>query len=63
MYRAHPEKRYEPIQPQIALDQLIPQDHLVQKLDRHIDFSIVHRLCSLLYSNTGQNGVDPEIII
>ena len=63
MYRAHPEKRHEAIQTETTLDQLVPQDHLVRKLDRHIDFSIVHRLCALLYSNTGTPGIDPEIII
>ncbi len=63
MYRAHSEKRHEPIQSKITLDQLVPQDHLVRRLDRHIDFSIVHRLCAPLYSNTGTPGIDPEIII
>ncbi len=63
MYRAHIAKRHEPIRTDASLDQLVPKDHLVRKLDRHIDFSIVHRLCAPLYSNTGQPGIDPEILI
>lgn len=63
MYRAHIAKRHEPIHTAASLDQLVPKDHLVRKIDRHVDFSIVHRLCAPLYSNTGQPGIDPEILI
>ncbi|WP_161568818.1 hypothetical protein [Exiguobacterium sp. SH5S13] len=34
---------HEPIRTDASLDQLVPKNHLVRKIDRHVDFSIVHR--------------------
>ena len=34
----------------IILEQLVPQDHLLRKIDRSIDFSFIRRLCAPLYS-------------
>ena len=41
----------------IILEQLVPQDHLLRKIDRSIDFSFIRRLCAPLYSaNLGPTG-------
>ena len=41
----------------IILEQLVPQEHLLRKIDRSIDFSFIRRLCAPLYSaNLGRPG-------
>src|SRR3990172_1261712 len=46
----------------IALDRLIPQDHLLRRVAAAIDFSFVRPLCRPYYSHTGQPSVDPVVI-
>ena len=44
------------------LDDLVPEDHLVRKLDRYIDWSFIYDICDPLYSNRGTNRVDPVVL-
>ena len=47
----------------IILEQLVPQDHLLRKIDRSIDFSLIRRLCAPLYSaNLGRPAIEPEVL-
>ena len=47
----------------IILEQLVPQDHLLRKIDRSIDFSFIRRLCAPLYSaNLGRPAIQPEVL-
>ena len=47
----------------IILEQLVPQDHLLRKIDRSIDFSFIRRLCAPLYSaNLGRPAIEPEVL-
>ncbi|MFC0229719.1 IS5/IS1182 family transposase, partial [Bhargavaea ullalensis] len=34
----------------ISLDEMVPEDHLVRKLERAIDFSFIYELVEDLYS-------------
>ena len=46
----------------IILEQLVPQEHLLRKIDRSIDFSFIRRLCAPLYSaNLGRPAIEPEV--
>ena len=45
-----------------SLDNLVPQDHLVRKLEAYIDWSFINDLTDLLYSNQGRSCVDPVIL-
>lgn len=47
----------------IALDQLVPQDHLVRKLEAAIDFSFIYPLVEDLYSPFGRPSIDPVVLI
>src|SRR5690606_7768490 len=47
----------------ITIDQLVPQDHLVRKLDAAIDFSFIYPLVEPLYSTLGRPSVDPVVLI
>lgn len=44
------------------LDDLVPEDHLVRKLDRYVDWSFIYDICDPLYSNRGTNRVDPVVL-
>ena len=47
----------------MILEQLVPQDHLLRKIDRSIDFSFIRRLCAPLYSaNLGRPAIEPEVL-
>ena len=46
-----------------CLDELVPQDHLVRKIDKTIDFSFIHDLTRDLYcQDNGRPCVDPVIL-
>ena len=47
----------------VILEQMVPENHLLRKIDRSIDFSFIGKLCAPLYSeNVGRPAVDPEIL-
>lgn len=46
-----------------SIDQLVPKDHLVRKIDACIDFSFIYDLVKDLYSTeTGRPSIDPVIL-
>jgi transposase len=47
----------------VTLDQLVPADHLLRKIDRVIDFSFIHDLTAPLYSpDNGRPPLDPTLM-
>ncbi|RUL55632.1 IS1182 family transposase, partial [Lysinibacillus antri] len=47
----------------ITIDQLVPHDHLVRKLEAAIDFSFIYPLVEPLYSTLGRPSIDPVVLI
>ncbi|WP_144526358.1 IS1182 family transposase, partial [Bacillus pumilus] len=48
----------------VALDELVPQDHLVRKIDQAIDFDFIYDLVKDHYSSdNGRPSVDPVVLI
>ncbi len=47
----------------IALDELVPANHLVRKLEKAIDFSFIYSLVEDMYSDVGRPSIDPVILI
>ena len=48
----------------VSLDQLVPEDHLLRKIDEHIDFSFIYDLVEEKYSSdTGRPSIDPVTLI
>lgn len=44
----------------VCIDELVPQDHLLRKVDKHIDFSFIHDLIKDLYcADNGRPALDP----
>ena len=47
----------------VMLEQLVPQDHILRKIDRYIDFSFIKDLTYDLYCHTNSRpGVDPIVL-
>jgi len=47
----------------VILEEMIPEDHLLRKIDRVIDFSFIRKLCEPLYcADNGRPAVDPEML-
>jgi len=45
------------------LDEVVPPDHLVRKIDAVLDLSWVHKELAPFYSHTGRPSVDPVLMI
>ena len=47
----------------VTLDSLVPQDHLVRKIDAVIDFTFIHPLVENLYcADNGRPALDPTLM-
>ena len=47
----------------VILEQMIPEDHLLRKIDSVVDFGFIHELCAPLYcADNGRPAIDPEIL-
>lgn len=48
----------------ISLDQLVPEDHILRKIDRYIDFSFIYDLVEEKYSaDIGRPSIDPVVLV
>jgi len=47
----------------VILEEMIPKDHLLRRIDQSIDFGFIHRLCEPLYcADNGRPAIDPEVL-
>ena len=47
----------------VVLEELVPQDHLLRKIDKAIDFSFINKICKPYYSeNNGRPAIEPEVL-
>lgn len=48
----------------ISIDDLVPKDHLVRKIEAAIDFSFIYDLVKDCYSkDKGRPSIDPVVLI
>jgi transposase len=47
----------------ICLDQVVPENHLVRKIDKAIDLGFIYPLVKELYSPYGKESIDPVVLI
>ncbi|HYU47090.1 MAG TPA: hypothetical protein VEK84_13050, partial [Terriglobales bacterium] len=45
------------------LEDLIPENHLLRLIDRHISFDFVHDVLRDSYSETGRPSIHPEVLL
>lgn len=47
----------------VIMEQIVPEDHLLRKEDRAVDFSFIYDHCAPLYcADNGRPAIDPEIL-
>ena len=47
----------------VILEQMVPENHLLRKIDRSVDFSFIRKLCEPLYCpDNGRPAIDPEVL-
>ena len=47
----------------VILEELVPQDHYLRKVDAAVDFSFIHDMCKDLYClDNGRPAIDPELL-
>lgn len=46
-----------------TIEDLVPQDHLVRKLEAALDLNIIYEETRALYSKIGRPGVDPVVLV
>ncbi|URZ16703.1 IS1182 family transposase [Clostridium felsineum] len=46
-----------------SLEDLVPKDHLLRKIDKSIDFNFIYDEVSELYSDFGRPSIDPVVLI
>lgn len=47
----------------VSMDDLVPQDHILRKIDKHIDFAFIDDLVKDLYCHdNGRPAVDPKVL-
>ena len=47
---------------EFCLEDRVPADHLVRKIDRFLDLSALRRELAPFYSPTGRPSIDPELL-
>lgn len=47
----------------ITIDDLVPKDHLVRKIDAVIDFDFIYPIIESTYSTIGRPSIDPVVLI
>lgn len=56
-------QREEPMFYYVRMEDIVPEDHLLRLIDRHIDFSFIRNKVKHLYSHTGRPSIDPEVLL
>jgi transposase len=47
----------------VTIETLVPEDHMLRKIDKYIDFSFINEICRPYYcENNGRPAVEPEIL-
>ena len=47
----------------VIMEQMVPENHFLRKVDRAVDFSFIYDLCAPLYcADNGRPAIDPEIL-
>ena len=47
----------------VSLEELVPKNHLVRKLDEALDMSFIYEEVKDLYSDFGRESIDPVVLM
>ncbi|SFG34418.1 Transposase domain, partial [Planifilum fulgidum] len=61
MFRTNPSREFQP--ETVNIEDLVPQDHLLRKINETIDFSFIAEKCRPLYcQDNGRPCIDPVML-
>ena len=46
----------------LTIEEMVPQNHLVRKLEKGIDFNFIYKKVEHLYSSVGKPSIDPVVL-
>jgi len=47
----------------VFIENLVPENHILRKIDKHIDFSFINEICRPYYcENNGRPAIEPEVM-
>ena len=47
----------------VIIENLVPENHLLRKIDKYIDFSFINEICRPYYcADNGRPAIEPEIL-
>ncbi len=47
----------------VTVEELVPEDHLLRKVEQAVDFSFIHDMCKDLYCpDNGRPAIEPELL-
>jgi transposase len=47
----------------VRMEDIVPENHLLRLIDRHIDLKFIRAKVKHLYSHTGRPSIDPEVLL
>ena len=48
----------------VMIDELVPDDHLLRKINKYIDFSFINEICKPYYcADNGRPAIEPVVIL
>jgi transposase len=56
-------RRSERIFYYVRMEDIVPENHLLRLIDRHIDLKFIRDKVKHLYSHTGRPSIDPEVLL
>jgi hypothetical protein len=54
-------RSFEPLPPDVSLEELVPKDNFYRHLDERLNLSFVREMVAPLYARAGRPSVDPEV--
>jgi len=47
----------------VRMEEMVPENHLLRLVDKHIDLNFIRDKVKHLYSHTGRPSIDPEVLL
>ena len=54
-------RSFEPLPPDVSLEELVPKDNFYRRLEERLNLSFVRAMVAPLYARDGRPSVDPEV--
>ncbi|MEF9476116.1 MAG: hypothetical protein L0958_05440 [Candidatus Mariimomonas ferrooxydans] len=56
-------ERKKPMFYYVRMEDIVPENHLLRLVDKHIELGFIREKVKHLYSHTGRPSIDPEVLL